>query len=62
MSVETFNKFRLLFCQICIDCHQEELSIFLGDLFNTVGDLAVSDFDLINTRPVANVKILIYRL
>ena len=52
MSVDTFNKFRLLFHLICADFHQQEnfhlLFFFLGDLFGRDGDLILSDVDLRN--------------
>ena len=49
MSVDIFNKFRLLIHMICIGCHQEKTFCFLGgDLFNREVDLILTDVDLIN--------------
>ena len=42
MSVDTFNKFRLLIRMICVDCHQEETFQFWGgNLFNREGEIRV---------------------
>lgn len=49
MSIEKFNKFRLVFHLICIAClHEENFHFLLGELFSIDGDLILSELDQIN--------------
>ena len=49
MSIEKFKNFHLFFRLICVDCGLKENShLLLGDLFNSEGDIILSQVDQIH--------------
>ena len=49
MSIEKFKNFHLFFRLICVDCGLRENShLLLGDLFNSEGDIILSQVDQIH--------------